>query len=132
MLAGLIAKGEFKHRSTIPGWNWTPPSPILNDKCRVNIASSVVFDRANVYVHGGLADVELGRCMEAFHSRRPITKSKELRGCVDTSTFPKRSPNPHHLITATANANNARKGGFTCSGSEPSHWRQCCIDILIG
>ena len=68
MTAGLMTHAEFDQRSIILGWNWAASNPILNPKFGLNIASSVMFDWAHVYVHDGLADVELGQCMKAFHS----------------------------------------------------------------
>jgi hypothetical protein len=117
-VARMMTKEQFEDRMTILGWNWAPSNPILNDKYGLKIASSVMFDWAHVYVHDGLADVELGQCMKAFHSSRSSTTFKELGEYVGTFTFPKRSPNPRHLFSPSANANNAKKGSFTCTGSE--------------
>jgi len=117
-VARMMTKEQFDDRMTILGWNWAPSNPILNDKYGLKIASSVMFDWAHVYVHDGLADVELGQCMKAFHSSRSSTTFKELGEYVGTFTFPKRSPNPRHLFRPSANANNAKKGSFTCTGSE--------------
>ena len=118
LLAGRITKDHFNLCSQMLGWNWTPANIILNDRFNLQVASSVMFDWAHIYVHDGLADVELGQCMKAFHSRRLATTFKELGEYVGTFTFPKGSPNPGHLFNDSANANNARKGSFTCSGSE--------------
>ena len=117
-LAGRLTKGDFDQRSMVLGWNWAPDSPIVNAKYGLNIASTTMFDWAHVYVHDGLADVELGQIMKAFHSRRYPTTFQELGEYVDSFSFPKAMPTVSRLFNPSANVNNARKGSFTCTGSE--------------
>ena len=63
-LAGRMSKAEFEARETVLGWTWIRDNPILVDKYRLGIASTVMFDWAHIYVNDGLADDELGRCTD--------------------------------------------------------------------
>ena len=118
LLGKTITQDDYDNRSAVLGWNWSPTNIILNEKFRLQVASSVMFDWAHVYVHDGLADTEFGQCMKVFHTNRTLTTFNEVGRYVHTVTFPKSSPNPNHLFTTSANANNARKGAFMSSGSE--------------
>ena len=77
-----------------------------------------MFDWAHVYVNDGLADVELGQCMKALQGARAQSTFDELGHYVARFTLPKSAPSLARLFTASANKNNLRKGGFTCSASE--------------
>jgi len=117
-LAGTMTKLEFEARESVLGWNWTPNTPILNEKYRLNVASSIMFDWAHVYVNDGLADDELGRCMKILQTNRASSTFAELGQYVARFTLPKSSPSIVRLFSEAANKNNLKKGGFTCSGSE--------------
>ena len=118
LLASRLSQDEYNLRCQVLGWNWTPANLILNDRFRVNVASMVMYDWAHVYVHGGVADVELGQCIKVFYSSRSVTSFAELGEYASTFTYPKTAPNPAHLFTASANSNNSKKGTFSCTGSE--------------
>ena len=113
-----LTKEKFEELETILGWNWNPSNVILNDRFGLNIASMLMYDAAHVYVHDGLADVELGLMMKVFYSNKKQTSFKELGDYVATFTFPKGAPNLAHLFTASANRNNSKNASFSCTGSE--------------
>ena len=77
-----------------------------------------MYDWAHVYVNDGLADVELGQCMKHLQGARAHSTFAELGQYIDRFTLPKSSPSVTRLFTASANKNNLRKGGFTCSAGE--------------
>lgn len=118
LLAHRLTQEEYKLRSSVLGWNWSPANIVLNERFRVDVASCLMYDWAHVYVHGGLADTELGQCMKVFYSNRCVTSFKEMGEYVATFALPKKAPNPEHLFSKSANANNAKKGSFSCTGSE--------------
>ncbi len=115
---GAMSKDEFVARGQVLGWNWIRNNPILNEKYRLRIASSVMFDWAHVYVNDGLADDEFGKCMKVLHSNRTATSYAELAEYVARFTLPKSSPSINRLFSESSNKNNLKKAGFTCSGSE--------------
>lgn len=116
VVAGTMRQDEFDTRSQMLGFNWTPANIVLNEKFQLGVASMVMFDWAHIYVHDGLADHELGSCMKQFS--RSKTCYQEMGTYVFGFTYPKSAPSLAHLFTPAANANNARKGSFSCTGSE--------------
>lgn len=117
-MAGNISKDEFDDRCTAIGWVYTPAFTILNPKFNLQLADTIMYDWAHIYVHDGLGDTELGICMRAYHSARTETTYAEIGEYMSGWTFPARAPNIKHLFTKSANTNNIRKSGFTCLGSE--------------
>ena len=117
-VAETMSKGDFETREMVLGWTWVRGNPILNDKYRLKVASSVMFDWAHVYVNDGLADDEFGKCMKVLHSSRSASTYTELEQYVARFTLPKASPTIVRLFSESANKNNLRKASFTCSGSE--------------
>jgi len=115
---GAMSKAEFEARGQVLGWTWVRNNPILVEKYRLRIASSVMFDWAHVYVWDGLADDEFGKCMKVVHSNRTSSSYAEFAEYVAKFTLPNSSPSINRLFSESANKNNLRKGGFTCSGSE--------------
>ena len=113
-----MTKAEFEARGQVLGCNWIRNNPILTEKYRLRIASSVMFDWAHVYVNDGLADDEFGKCMKVLHSNRTATSYAELAEYVARFTLPKSSPSINRLFSESSNKNNLKKAGFTCSGSE--------------
>ena len=118
LVAERMTNVDFQERQQVLGYNWSPSGVILQKDYDLGISSMLMFDWAHVFVHDGLCDNELGMCMKALHSRRSQTSYKELGEYISHFTFPKNAPDPTHLFTAAANANNSRKESFTCSGSE--------------
>ena len=119
VVSGDMSTEDFDLHSQVCGWNYSEANLVLNPRFQLNIPAMIMLDWAHVYVHDGLADVELGLCMKKFVSSRSQTTSfRELGEYVSSFTFPKGSPNPNHLFTESANANNNRKGSFSCTGSE--------------
>ena len=117
-LAGRMSKAEFDARETVLGWTWARNNPILADKYRLRIASSVMFDWAHIYVNDGVADDELGRCMKVLRSPRADSSYRELGDYIARFTLPKSAPSITRLFSESANKNNLRKTSFTCSFSE--------------
>lgn len=69
--AKRITHKEFGDRAGILGWNNNPAHDILfGDKFNLQVASSVMYDWPHIYVHGGLADVEMGLLMKKLAKRR--------------------------------------------------------------
>ena len=95
-----------------------PNNIILNEKLRVQVASTVMFDWCHVYVSDGLADVELGLCMKGLHSARAATTFQELGEYVATWTLPKAHGSLAPLFKPSANKNNAKKSAFTSTASQ--------------
>lgn len=117
-VAGAMSKVEFEARESVLGWTWVRDNPILNEKYRLRVASSAMFDWAHVYVNDGLADDELGRCMKVLHTNRTASTYHELEQYIARFTLPKSSPSITRLFSESASKANLRKCGFTCSGSE--------------
>ncbi len=118
LMEGEISPDEFRDRQQVLGWNWTPAGVILKKEYDLSVSSMIMYDWAHITVHDGICDNELGMCMKALHSRKSKTSYKELGEYISQFTFPKNAPDPTHLFTSSANANNARKGSFSCTGSE--------------
>jgi len=114
-----MTKERFELLCRINGWNWSPSNVLLNDRFNLDLPRMIMYDWAHVYVHDGLADVEFGMIMKLFvSSRSDACTYRELRDYVKAFTFPKSAPDVIQLFTDTANANNAKKGGFSSSGSQ--------------
>ena len=77
-----------------------------------------MFVLGHAYVNGSLTDQELGQCMKHLQGARAHSTFAELGQYIDRFTLPKSSPSVTRLFTASANKNNLRKGGFTCSAGE--------------
>jgi hypothetical protein len=119
VVSGAMSPDDFELHTQVCGWNYSEANLVLNPRFQLNIPQMIMLDWAHVYVHDGLADVELGLCMKKFVTSRSRTTSfRELGEYISTFTFPKGSPNPNHLFTESANANNSKKGSFSSSGSE--------------
>ena len=72
-----------------------------------------MFDWARLYVHDGLADVELGLCVKEFHSSRLKSATyAELRDYINNFTVPKSAPSVMHLFSDSAITNNLKKAVF--------------------
>ena len=109
----------FSQHSQLLGWSWTFENVILNARFDLDVPNMIMYDWAHLYVHEGLGDVEFGMCMKVFHSSRSkVCTYRSLRDYVDGFTFPKSAPDVSHLFTDSANANNAKKGSFSSSGSD--------------
>ncbi len=117
-MAGELTQDEFSDRQQVLGWNWTPAGVILRKEYDLSVSSLIMFDWAHITVHDGICDNELGMVMKALHSRRSKTSYKELGEYISQFKFPKNAPDPTHLFTSSANANNAKKGSFSSTGSE--------------
>ena len=65
-----MTKDRFELLCKVCGRNYTPASVILNSRFNLDVPKLVMFDWAHLYVHDGLADVELGLCMKEFHCSR--------------------------------------------------------------
>ena len=115
---GHITRDEYQLRSSILGWNHTPCSSILNPRYGLKLKSMIMYDWAHVYVHDGLADVELGMLMKVMQKHKSTTSFKELGEYVSTFSMPKGAPDLKHLFTSKANKLNTQKGSFSCTGSE--------------
>ena len=120
LLDGEILKKDFEELEMIKGWNWHPilNDTILSSRFNLQVASMLMYDGAHVYVHDGLADNEIGAFMKVFHSNKSNTTYQELGAYVSLFTLPKSAPSLKHLFTKSANKNNAKKGSFSCTGSE--------------
>ena len=117
-LNGDLTKDQFGELQQVLGWNYSPCDVVLNRRHNLYIASMLMYDWAHVYVHDGIGDHELGQCMKVFHSNKSMTSYSELGDYVGTFQFPKNAPALGHLFTKAANANNAKNGTFSCTGSE--------------
>lgn len=117
--SGDMSSDDFELHTQVCGWNYSEANVVLNPRFQLDIPSMIMLDWAHIYVHNGLADVEFGLCMKKFvSSRSKNTSFQELGEYVSSFTFPKGCPQPGHLFTESANANNSAKGSFSCSGSE--------------
>ena len=117
--SGDMSPDDFELHTQVCGWNYSEANLVLNPRFQLDIPSMIMLDWAHIYVHNGLADVELGLCMKKFvSSRSQNTSFRELGEYVSSFTFPKGCPKPGHLFTESANANNSAKGSFSSSGSE--------------
>ena len=113
-----MTKEMYDLRSGMLGWNWCPHNIILNERFRLKVASSVMFDWAHVYVNDGLADTEMGQCMKTLRSSGATSTYEELGQYVSTFSFPGDAGNIGHLFSTSANTNNYKKASFTSTGSE--------------
>ena len=115
--AGALTKGKYDLKSAMLGWNWTPHNIILNEKFRLQVASSVMYDWAHTYVNDGLADTEFGQCMKKLQGT--ASNYMEAGVYVSTFSFPKAQTSRwEHLFSADSNRNNYKKGSFTCTATE--------------
>ena len=118
MVQGRITADEYDIKSSMLGWNHTPCNIILNKRFELNLSKMIMYDWAHIYVHDGLADVELGKLMKVMHKHKSLTSYKELGDYVSKFSRPKNAVEIKHLFTATASKNNYKNGSFNCTGSE--------------
>lgn len=116
--ANRIKAAEFEERCIALGWNHSEANVILNPKFGLDVATSTMLDWAHIYVHDGLADTEFGQVMKIMHSNRAQTSFAEVGEYISNHVFPKSAPGVKHLFSDAANTNNAKKGSFSCTGSE--------------
>lgn len=69
----------------------------------------IKYDWAHIYVHDGLADVELGMLMKVMQKHKSATSFNELGEYVSTFSMPKGAPDLKHLFTSKANKLNTQK-----------------------
>lgn len=115
---GHMTKETFEELERVHGWNWNAFSVILDEKVRLRVASSVMYDWAHTYVNDGLADMEMGQCMKVLHSSRSETTYAEIGLYAASFTYPKARGSPTHVFNEVASKNNLRKTNFTCTASE--------------
>ena len=113
-----MTQDMYELRSQMLGWNWCPDNLILNERFRLRIASSVMFDWAHCYVNDGLADSEFGQCMKRLRTARTASTYEEIGKYVATFSFPAGRGDLTHLFERSANKNNYNKGSFTSTGSD--------------
>ena len=115
--AGELTRDKYDLISAMLGWNWTAHNIILNEKFRLQVASSVMWDWAHTYVCEGLADIEFGQCMKRLQ-RTPNT-FMDAGAYVSTFSFPKaHSSRCGQLFSVEAAHKNYKKGSFTSTASE--------------
>ena len=111
-------KKLYEAREKVLGWTWVNDNPILVEKYRLRVASTIMFGWAHVYVNDGVADHELGQCMKVLHGHRADSTYSEMGRYSAIFTLPKASPSISRLFTELAIRANLKKGGFTSSASE--------------
>ena len=59
-----MSPDDFELHTQVCGWNYSKANLVLNPRFQLDIPSMIMLDWAHIYVHNGLADVELGLCMK--------------------------------------------------------------------
>ena len=96
---GGITKDAIERTCIMYGWNYTPANVILNASFKLDMPRMIMYDWAHIYVHDGLADVELGLCMKVLQKYNVGTSYDELGTYLSAFTFPKSCTNVAHLFT---------------------------------
>ena len=86
----LLSQTKFEHMESLYGWNYNPHNLILNERVRLDVVATLMFDWAHVlYLCSGLMDDEAGLCFKALHKERATTLYNELKQYDAAWTYPK-------------------------------------------
>lgn len=116
--AGRISKEVYENNQMYRGWNWNP-ADILNPRFQLDVPAILMYDWSHMYVHGGVADVEFGLCMNFMQRHtKYATGYAELGRYQKQFRHPKSATCLDHLFTDEKNKTNYKNKSFSSTGSE--------------